>query len=183
MAPAPTPGSFLLDVQDLRVALPFPGGDLVEDVRGVSFRVPAGGFHALVGESGCGKSVSAMALTRLPPADGRLLRRLVRDNQFRKMSPLQTFEMWPKVLAGERKWIDPFKGNADAFFDSGLVYELSVIKSYAAGLLEMVKIKRPDEAKAGILSALLAAVLPADPAKVPGDSILRETIGGSLLEY
>ena len=120
---------------------------------------------------------------RLPPADGRLLRRLVRDNQFRKMSPLQTFEMWPKVLAGERKWIDPFKGNADAFFDSGLVYELSVIKSYAAGLLEMVKIKRPDEAKAGILSALLAAVLPADPAKVPGDSILRETIGGSLLEY
>lgn len=119
----------------------------------------------------------------LPPADGRLLRRLVRDNQFRKLSPLATFDMWPKVLAGERKWIDPFKGNADAFFDSGLVYELAVIKSYAAGLLEMVKIKRPEETKAEMLSALLASVLPADPAKVPGDSILRETIGGSLLEY
>lgn len=61
----------LLQVEDLRVALPFPGGgEPVEVVRGVSFRIPEGGFHALVGESGCGKSVSAMALTRLPPADG-----------------------------------------------------------------------------------------------------------------
>ena len=63
-------GTALLDVRDLRVALPFPGGGTAEVVRGVSFRVPAGGFHALVGESGCGKSVTAMALTRLPPADG-----------------------------------------------------------------------------------------------------------------
>ena len=60
-----------LAVEDLRVALPMPGGGgPVEVVRGVSFRVPEGGFHALVGESGCGKSVTAAALTRLPPADG-----------------------------------------------------------------------------------------------------------------
>ena len=59
----------LLDVRDLRVSLPSPGGGFVEVVRGVSFRVAPGGFHALVGESGCGKSVTAMALTRLPPAD------------------------------------------------------------------------------------------------------------------
>ena len=60
----------LLEVSDLRVALPFPdGGAPVEVVRGVSFRVPEGGFHALVGESGCGKSMGAMALTRLPPTD------------------------------------------------------------------------------------------------------------------
>ena len=69
--PAPPPeGGTLLSVEDLRVALPGPGGAAVEVVRGVSFRVPEGGFHALVGESGCGKSVTAAALTRLPPASG-----------------------------------------------------------------------------------------------------------------
>ena len=64
-------GGPFLSVEDLRVALPAPGGGgPVEVVRGVSFRVPVGGFHALVGESGCGKSVTAAALTRLPPAAG-----------------------------------------------------------------------------------------------------------------
>ena len=123
------------------------------------------------------------ASTKLPVADCRILRRLVRDNQFRKMSPLETFAMWPKVIAGEKKWINPFKDKVDAIFDSGLVYELSVLKNYAAGLLEIVKRKTPEEIKAFVLSDLLQAVLPADPSKVPGDSILRETIGGSLLEY
>lgn len=58
-----------LTVRNLHVCLPDPGGASVEVVRGVSFEVPEGGFHALVGESGCGKSVTSMALTRLPPAD------------------------------------------------------------------------------------------------------------------
>lgn len=123
------------------------------------------------------------AESKLPPADARLMRRLVRDNQFRKMSPLDTFRIWPKVLAGEKKWIFPFSSNADAVFDSGLEYELSVLKRYVAGLLEKVKIKMPTEAKAEVLSLLLTAIHDADPTKVPGDSILRETIGGSLLEY
>lgn len=123
------------------------------------------------------------AESRLPPADARLMRRLVRDNQFRKMSPLDTFHIWPKVLAGEKKWIFPFATNADAVFDSGLEYELSVLKRYVAGLLEKVKIKMPGNAKAEVLSMLLTTVHDADPTTVPGDSILRETIGGSLLEY
>lgn len=123
------------------------------------------------------------ALTRLPSADGRLLRRLVRDNQFRKKSPLDTFHLWPKVLAGEKKWIDPFRPNADVEFDSGLAYELVVLKNYVQGLLEMVRIRRPDELKAQVLSELLSAVVATDPTKVPGNSILRETIGGSQLEY
>lgn len=123
------------------------------------------------------------AKSKLPPADARLMRRLVRDNQFRKMSPLDTFRIWPKVLDGEKKWIFPFSSNADAVFDSGLEYELSVLKRYVAGLLEKVKIKMPTEAKAEVLSLLLTAIHDADPTKVPGDSILRETIGGSLLEY
>lgn len=127
--------------------------------------------------------ITIFANTRLPPADARLMRRLVRDNQFRKMSPFDTFKIWPKVLDGEKKWIFPFASNADAVFDSGLEYELSVLKRYVAGLLEKVKIKMPEETKAEVLSTLLTAIHSADPTKVPGDSILRETIGGSLLEY
>lgn len=123
------------------------------------------------------------AQSRLPPADGRLLRRLVRDNRFRKMSPADTFRLWPKVREGERRWIEPFSSGADAFFDSGLEYELSVLKRYAAGLLEKFRISNPGEPKVEVLLHLLRAVKDADPAKVPGDSILRETIGGSLLEY
>ena len=127
--------------------------------------------------------LTVFALTKLRPQDGRLLRRLVRDNQFRKMSPLDTFHLWPKVLAGEEKWINPFRGNADVEFDSALEYELCVLKSYVAGLLEIVKRKKPDEVKASILSDVLATVDPVSPVVVPGDSILRETIGSSQLDY
>lgn len=123
------------------------------------------------------------ANSRLPSSDGRLLRRLVRDNQFRKMSPTETFRMWPKVLAGEELWINPFKDAVDAVFDSGLEYELAVLKNYAAGLLEIVRRKMPGEVKAEFLSELLSTVRDTDPTKVPGDSILRETIGGSQLDY
>ncbi len=123
------------------------------------------------------------ATTRLAPQDARLLRRLVRDRQFRKMSPTTTFEMWPKVLAGEKKWIDPFRSNADALFDSGLEYELAVIKPYVAGLLERVRRTDPANIKAQILYDLLSVVHETSPSVVPGDSILRETIGGSQLEY
>lgn len=121
--------------------------------------------------------------TRLPPADARLLRRIVRDNQFRKMDPLETFRMWPKVLAGEEKWINPFRPLADAEFDSALPYELAVLKPYVEGLLERVRLKRPEDSKARFLRDLLSLVRATDPTKVPGDSILRETIGGSQLEY
>lgn len=121
--------------------------------------------------------------TRLRSADARLLRRLVRDNQFRKMSPLDTFRMWPKVLAGEEKWINPFRANADVEFDSALEYELCVLRAYVLGLLEMVKRKMPQETKAAMLAELLSAVVPVSPVFVPGDSILRETIGSSQLEY
>ncbi len=69
--------------------------------------------------------LTVFALTKLPPQDGRLLRRLVRDNQFRKMSPLETFTLWPQVLDGEEKWINPYRKFADAEFDSGLDYELA----------------------------------------------------------
>lgn len=119
----------------------------------------------------------------LSASDNRLLRRLVRDNQFRKLSPLDTFRLWPKVLAGEEKWIRPFAPLADAVFDSSLAYELAVLRPYVEGLLERVVQKEPQHAKATMLLKLLRMVEPFSPATVPGDSILRETIGGSQLEY
>ena len=127
--------------------------------------------------------LTIFALTKLPPQDGRLLRRLVRDNQFRKLSPLETFNLWPQVLDGEEKWINPYRQLADAEFDSGLEYELAVLKPYAGGLVEIVRRRRPEEKKAYIFSELFEVIHPAPPNAVPGDSILRETIGGSQLEY
>jgi len=127
--------------------------------------------------------LEVFGMTKLKSSNGRLLRRLVRDNQFRKMPPGETLRMWPKVLAGEEKWIKPFRGNAQAEFDSGLLYELAVLKPYVSGLLTRHLMTTPDDVRARSLLELLTAVESAGSAKVPGDSILRETIGGSLLEY
>ncbi len=121
--------------------------------------------------------------TRLPSTDARLLRRLVRDNRFRRLDPMDTFRIWPKVLAGEAKWINPFRGNANAEFDSSLAYELPVLKPYAAGLLAQVRIRDPKNTLAEALCDLLALIRDMPPCAVPGDSILRETIGSSQLQY
>jgi uridine kinase len=123
------------------------------------------------------------ATTPLRPTEARLLRRIVRDNRYRKMSPADTFRMWPKVIDGEKKWILPFRDLADAEFDSGLVYELTVLKPFVAGLLQKYLIQTPGNALAHTLLEILCSVRETDPTKVPGDSILRETIGGSQLEY
>ena len=117
------------------------------------------------------------------PQSARFLRRMVRDNQFRKMSPVDTLKLWPKVVAGEAKWIDPFRGNADAAFNSYLVYELAALKYFAEGLLERARLEIGDDPQIMRMIQMLKPVQPISPEKIPGDSILRETIGGSLLEY
>lgn len=170
---------------DRAIALP-PGGVIVlEGLHALNPRltagVPDGCKYRLFIEPKTQPEV--FATTRLPPADARLLRRIVRDNQFRRMDPSMTFLMWPKVLAGEAKWINPFRGLADAEFDSALPYELTVLKPYITGLLVRVLHRNPAEAKARLLRDLLELVHATDPTRVPGDSILRETIGGSQLEY
>ena len=120
---------------------------------------------------------------RLSATDTRLLRRLVRDFNFRGMSPLQTFRLWPNVVAGERKWIYPYQSQADAVFNSSLDYELAVLKPYASRLLNQVKPWDPEFAEARRLSGILHNVSTASDAAVPGNSILRETIGGSQIDY
>ena len=117
------------------------------------------------------------------PADARFLRRMVRDNQFRKRNPSETVKMWPSVRAGEAKWIDPFRKNADAAFNSYLIYELAALKPYVGGLLERARRELGEDKLVVNMIRLLETVKPISPNAVPGDSILRETIGGSQLEY
>ena len=117
------------------------------------------------------------------PASARFLRRMVRDNQFRKRNPADTVRLWPSVRAGEAKWIDPFRKNADAAFNSYLIYELAALKPYVGGLLERARLELGEDKLVMNMIRLLETVKPISPNAVPGDSILRETIGGSQLEY
>ena len=115
--------------------------------------------------------------------DARFLRRMVRDNQFRKRNPSETLEMWPSVIRGEERWIEPFRQNADAVFNSYLIYELAALKPFVGGLLERVRREKGEDRMIVNLIRMLETVEPLSPEAIPGDSILRETIGGSQLEY
>ena len=111
------------------------------------------------------------------------MRNILNDFHFRGMSPIDTFRLWPNVVAGERKWIYPYQAKADAVFNSALDYELAVLKPFANELLNQVKPWDAAFAEARRLSGILHNVSPAPADCVPGDSILRETIGGSQLTY
>jgi len=119
----------------------------------------------------------------LEPSDARFLRRMVRDSQFRKLSPAETVRLWPSVLAGEKRWIDPFRRCADAAFNSYLVYELAALKYFVGGLLVAAQRELGDDPRILEMINALKCVNPISPEAIPGDSILRETIGGSQLEY
>jgi uridine kinase len=121
--------------------------------------------------------------TRVATTDNRLIRRLVRDSQYRGYSALTTLRRWPSVRAGERRWIFPYQNLADAVFNSALDYELAVLKSFAVPLLNQVKPGHPEYAEARRLTGFLHNFLSLPAAVVPGDSLLREHIGGSQLKY
>lgn len=120
------------------------------------------------------------------PSDYRLMRRMVRDNQFRGCNAESTILRWPSVRAGEEKYIVPFKENADVLFDTSLIYEMPMLKCYAEPLLQTVR-KDSDaypEAKR-LLDILhrLIAMTPAEIKNIPPTSIFREFIGGSSFSY
>lgn len=121
--------------------------------------------------------------TRVSTTEDRLLRRLVRDWKYRGRTALGTLQMWPSVVRGEERWIFPFQKLADATFNSALDYEICVLKPYAAVLLNTIKPRDPEYAEARRLTAILQNFMQVDAAAVPGDSILRECIGGSQLAY
>jgi len=113
----------------------------------------------------------------------RLFRRIVRDAQFRGYTASDTLARWPKVRAGEEKHVFPFQNNADIFFNSGLAYELGVLKLLAEPRLAAVDIDDPNYGSARSLIDLLAMILPIDAREVPPTSLLREFFGGSGFDY
>ncbi len=119
----------------------------------------------------------------IPTTDNRLLRRIIRDNKYRGVNARETIRRWPSVRAGENKWIFPFQENADAMFNSAMLFELAVIKSQAEPLLEQVPENCPEYAEAYRLLKFLRYIKPIPETQIPPTSLLREFLGGSSFEY
>ena len=116
--------------------------------------------------------------------DKRLLRRIVRDNRTRGISPESTLLLWPSVRRGETKWIFPFEENADVVFNSSTLYDIPLLKYYAEPLLYEISESSPAYEKARQLTDFLAhitALKPNEIAAIPPTSIMREFIGGQTL--
>ncbi len=111
--------------------------------------------------------------------DTRLIRRIVRDNNFRGYSALQTIKTWYSVNRGERKYIFPYQEEADTMFNSSLIYELSVLKDYAIPLLKEIDYSNPECAEATRLTNLLKYFDSIPDKYIPKTSLIREFIGGS----
>ena len=121
---------------------------------------------------------------RIRTTDARLLRRIVRDHQFRNTPPEETLAMWNSVRRGEEKWIFPYQEQADFVFNSALHYELPVLKRYAYELLKAIPPENPVYLSSRRLLKILHYMLPAtDEAlrEIPPLSLLREFIGGCTL--
>lgn len=116
---------------------------------------------------------------RVPTSDLRLIRRMVRDYQFRSTDALTTIKRWDSVRNGEDKYIYPYQEAADIMFNSSLVYELSVLKNIAMPLLERIDKSMVEYVEAKRLMKFLDYLLPSDSKCIPNNSILREFIGNS----
>ena len=119
---------------------------------------------------------------RVPTTDTRLLRRIVRDAEHRGYSARDTIQRWESVRRGEERNIFPYQENADVMFNSALAYELSVLKPLAEPLLLRVPSGSMESLEARRLLSFLRWVLPCPPDLVPDNSLLREFVGGSILE-
>ena len=119
----------------------------------------------------------------IPTTDNRLLRRIIRDYKYRGVSARETIRRWPSVRAGENKWIFPYQENADAMFNTAMIYELAVIKSQAEPLLELVPENCDEYAEAYRLRKFLRYFTPVRYNTLPSTSLLREFLGGSSFRY
>jgi uridine kinase len=119
---------------------------------------------------------------RISTTDTRLIRRIVRDNQFRGYSALHTLQMWDSVNKGEVQNIFPYQEEADSMFNSSLIYELGVLKDYAVPLLKEIDNTHKEYSEAKRLYRMLSYFESIPEKYVPMHSLLREFIGGSIFE-
>ena len=120
---------------------------------------------------------------RISTTDSRLIRRIVRDHNFRGYTALHTLKIWDSVNRGEENHIFPFQDDADSMFNTSLIYELCVLKKYALPLLQEIDNTNVEYAEAKRLAEFLKYFEDIDDKYVPENSLLREFIGGSVFEY
>jgi len=119
----------------------------------------------------------------IPSTDNRLIRRIIRDKNFRGASAKDTIARWPSVRRGETKWIFPYQENADVMFNSAMVYELAVLRDYALPILEAVHEDCEEHTMASSLAQFLRFFEPIPAEELPPTSLLREFLGGSSFKY
>ena len=158
---------------------------LMEGIHGLNPELT----HAISNENVFKVYVSALTTLKIDnhnwisTGDNRLLRRIVRDNKYRGISALETIRRWPSVRRGEEKWIYPFSENADATFNSSLIFELGVMKDYALPLLREVPRDNVAYSQAYRLIKLLGYFESIPASQIPSTSLLREFLGGSSFKY
>lgn len=128
-------------------------------------------------------SLTREGRSRISTSDHRLIRRLVRDRQFRGYSALQTLRQWASVRRGEDSHLFPFQDTADGVFNSALPYEFAVLREAALPLLETVPPDEPEYPQAQFLKSFLEGFIPIPVRHVPPFSLLREFLGQSGFHY
>ena len=128
-------------------------------------------------------SISLDDHNRIATTDNRLIRRMIRDAQYRGTPARSTIARWKSVRAGEDKWIFPYQENADVFFNSALSFELLVLKRYAEPVLRSVPQNCPEYAEANRLLRFLDYIATVADNEIPPTSLLREFVGGSSFNY
>lgn len=157
---------------------------VIEGIHGLNEKMS----HSLPTESKYKIYISALTClnvdehNRIPTTDGRLIRRMVRDARTRGATAQKTIEMWSSVRRGEEKYIFPFQEQADAMFNSALIYELAVLKQYAEPLLFSIKKGEPEYHEAKRLLKFLEYFLGVSSEELPKNSLCREFVGGSCFE-
>lgn len=119
----------------------------------------------------------------IPTTDNRLLRRIIRDYKYRSYSAEETILRWPSVRAGEDKWIFPYQEEADAVFNSALLFELSVLKEFVEPVLNRVPQDSEAYSEAYRLRKFIQYFVPVQDRDLPPTSLLREFLGGSSFNY